>query len=272
MDYLAKETFRKMSNFFSSLPGLELSALLLIGLILIFGAEDAPISQSITGSSADAKEIANAISTPPAHLHTFFWQSIYHWQTLITGFFATISGVIVFLQVQKQIRSAEKIADDDRRNSIELIIHQEKLARKRVFDAETRKMISICTALICEVSVINEEFSVCIKHWNNITSNPERSFMKKHKDIEFTSLAFERYMDDIGNLSESVQGILFSVYSRALRWNLNNNNTGNSIEENHILSLERFRLLKVLEYQSKIAIQKLRRERDTLQERLESDA
>ncbi|WP_452031967.1 hypothetical protein [Azospirillum palustre] len=84
-----------MKKIAPSLPGIELALLILAVVFLLFAwpflDEALPPLKWELQSGADAREIAAALSTPPAHLQSPFWQRLYHWQGL-TGSIATFLG------------------------------------------------------------------------------------------------------------------------------------------------------------------------------------
>ncbi|MCM8736640.1 hypothetical protein M5E06_21160 [Azospirillum sp. A1-3] len=88
-----------MKKITPSLSGIELALLILGAVFLLFAwpflSEALPPLKWELPSSADAREIASALSTPPAHLQDPFWQRLYHWQGLIGSIATFLGGAFV---------------------------------------------------------------------------------------------------------------------------------------------------------------------------------
>ncbi|MBK3797889.1 hypothetical protein GAY33_01295 [Azospirillum brasilense] len=85
-----------MKKIANSLSGIELALFIVLGGFLIFlwvNLQGAFPESGKLASSADAREIATALSTPPSHLADPFWKRLYHWQTLVAGVLAFIGGL-----------------------------------------------------------------------------------------------------------------------------------------------------------------------------------
>ena len=86
-------------------------------------------------ASADAREMAAALSTPPTHLRQPLQYALYHWQTLIAGALAYLGGMAAIAgagalvySTWKQIgeqRRAEEKKEADRRIGFQFIILEE---------------------------------------------------------------------------------------------------------------------------------------------------
>ncbi|WP_137106073.1 hypothetical protein [Azospirillum argentinense] len=86
-----------MRKILITLTGIELSLLLLflgwMAFVVPHLQNPLPRIEWADDSKPDAREVASALATPPAHLHDPFWQRLYHWQSLIAGLLAFAGGL-----------------------------------------------------------------------------------------------------------------------------------------------------------------------------------
>nr|WP_295827958.1 hypothetical protein [uncultured Azospirillum sp.] len=168
-------------------------------------------------SSNDAREIAEALSTPPTHLMNIMRFSLYHWQTLIAGLLAFFGGLgalaaayIGAQALKEQTASSQKLAHSE-------VIRQEKI---RTGD-KIRQERQVAAALYCEIR--NLVGHINIAHQNSLHVHKEgddddhREYMNSIMSYDDIHLLFDAMRGQIGLLPVDIGAKIIDFYYQE-RW------------------------------------------------------
>ncbi|SMH30602.1 hypothetical protein [Azospirillum agricola] len=130
---------------------------LMVWIVYYFPAEGAGAGwfpTYATDASADAKEIAAALSTPPTHLVQPMKYALYHWQTLIAGvlaFFGGLSALAAAYVGALELRSQTNANRDIAEKNINSVTDQLDYQKSKDAAASRDEIKGVCRAFHAEV-------------------------------------------------------------------------------------------------------------------------
>ncbi|MGY0779849.1 hypothetical protein ACW7BC_18320 [Azospirillum argentinense] len=153
-----KRQFRIMKYIYVMLAGVITGTVALVTVLVLSIPADVPgwLATYPIDASADSREIAAALSTPPTHLQRPLSYALYHWQTLIAGVLAFVGGITAFgaafvgahalrEQTERQINfEKERVENDanDQRRQIASALAGEMRSFKEMI--EIRTLSKVC--------------------------------------------------------------------------------------------------------------------------------
>ncbi|MFS2014000.1 hypothetical protein ACCD06_29730 [Azospirillum sp. CT11-132] len=167
-------------------------------------------------SSHDAREIAEALSTPPTHLSSVMRFNLYHWQTLIAGFFAFFGGLSALVAAYMGAQALREQTASSQRLAQREIIRQRGI---RNHD-RNQKERQFAAAIYCEISDLVNSMKAAHNGGNIAIIEGEiscRAFIDNVKTQEEIHPIFDAIRADIGIMPVNISTNVIRFYSKE-RW------------------------------------------------------